>query len=360
MILETTTAMLTAILFQYLLKPPMTNRKKIKIILDKLKIHPSTIKKDLSFKLPLDASFKKIKTNEHMFQDHIHKNVTLTYDPYTHLVHVNILELPEKITYRPNENEKLINFNKTTNVIVGGTTGYGKTNLINVLITDLVLTDPKHTKLYLIDLKEGVEFEKFRKLEQTCQLSTNVETTYHLLQKAMQQLKSIQNKAIKEEWTNINNTRYKDRYYVIIDEAGDLSPESYMDKKEKYMRKECLVMLTHLARIGRAFGFRMVFSSQYTTADVLPRQIKQNADAKICFKIQNEYASEVVLGKGNTEAADLPDIRGRAVKIDGSHKEIIQVPYLNQNYLKKWEVEKCVEREENKDTGSLIEFRDII
>ena len=106
-----------------------------------------------------------------------------------------------------------------------------------------------------------------------------------------------------------------------------------MDPKEKKMHQECQWMLAHLARIGGAFGFRVLFFSQYTTSDVLPRQIKQNADAKIAFKMQNDYASEVVLGEGFTQAADLPKLPGRAIFKDGPDIYELQVPLITDNQM---------------------------
>ena len=38
-------------------------------------------------------------------------------------------------------------------------------------------------------------------------------------------------------------------------------------------------MLSHIARIGGALGFRLIFCTQYPTGDTLPRQVKQNSDA---------------------------------------------------------------------------------
>lgn len=159
-------------------------------------------------------------------------------------------------------------------------------------------------------------------------VATNVVETYRLLRNVINILEEKQTYFRHNNYSNIVDTNIKERHFIIIDEAGDLVPESFMDREEKKIHQECQWMLAHLARIAGAFGFRVLFFSQYTTSDVLPRQIKQNADAKIAFKMQNDYASEVVLGEGNTQAADLPKIPGRAIFKDGPDIYELQVPLI--------------------------------
>jgi len=252
-------------------------------------------------------------------------------------------------------------FDRTPHLIGGGTTRYGKTNLIKSILTSLVLTRPNHTRIHLIDLKAGVEFLRYRTLNQVQNIATSTQETYALLKNVMSQLEHQKQFFQSRHYTNITETSIPDRTYIIVDEAGDLVPESFMSKQEKQICRECQWMLAQIARIGGAFGFRLLFFSQYNTADVLPRQIKQNADAKICFKIQNKYASEVILGEGNTQAAKLPKIPGRAIYMDGIDMHTVQVPKITDkqmfNLLKKEMFED--ERPPNEDIGEFIQFRDI-
>lgn len=256
-------------------------------------------------------------------------------------------------------------FDATPHLVGGGTTRYGKTNLIKVIITSLIMNNPNDVELYLIDLKAGVEFYKFRNLRQVKRVATNVEETYRLLVDLMTKLEEQKSIFREKGWSNIIETPVKRRTFVIIDEAGDLVPEKFMDRKERDMHAECQWMLAHMARIGGAFGFRELFFSQYTTSDVLPRQIKQNCDAKICFKIQNGYSSEVILGEGFTQAADIPKIPGRAIFKDGADLYELQVPLISDAYMQRVlrnyyvnEVAKN-ERSADADTPIAIEFRDI-
>ncbi|WP_228409433.1 FtsK/SpoIIIE domain-containing protein [Radiobacillus deserti] len=253
-------------------------------------------------------------------------------------------------------------FDEVPHLVGGGTTRYGKTNLMKVIMTSLIKSHPEDVELYLVDLKAGVEFGKYRNLKQVKKVATNIQETYDLLLEVCLKLESKQAEARSKGWSNITETKDNKRVFIIVDEAGDIPDEKFMDSEEKQMRQACQWRLAHIARIGGAFGFREIFFSQYTTADVLPRQIKQNADAKICFKIQNGYASEVILGEKNTQAAELPKIRGRAMFKNGPDLIELQVPYISNrvvnHYLKEHE-DGDHEPETNANTGLSIEFRDL-
>lgn len=250
-------------------------------------------------------------------------------------------------------------FDKSPHLAGGGTTRYGKTNLIKSIITSLLVQNPNHINLYLIDLKAGVEFGQFESLQQVHAVATNPQDTHRLLSLVLAKLAVTQDFFRKNHYNNIVHTDIKDRHFIIIDEAGDLVPESFMDKGEKDLHKECQWMLSHLARIGGAFGFRVLFFSQYTTSDVLPRQIKQNCDAKIAFRMQNDYASEVVLGEGFTDAAHLPKIPGRAIFKSGADIYEVQVPLIRDETMNKLLEGFRRERKENEHSEQSIEIRDI-
>lgn len=227
----------------------------------------------------------------------------------------------------------VLDFDKTPHMVGGGTTRYGKTNLTKVIMTDLIRKYGEDVEFYLFDLKKGVEFGRYEHLEQVKGLATDVDEAVELCTKMVEDLdkRMIYFKTMK--WNNIVDSPMKKRTFVIVDEAGELVPESFMSKSQKDKHHKCQAALSHMARIGGGFGFRELFFSQYTTSDVLPRQIKQNANAKICFRIASGYASEVILDKGNTDAAHLKNIPGRAVFIDGPNKCELQVPLITDKQM---------------------------
>ena len=87
----------------------------------------------------------------------------------------------------------------------------------------------------------------------------------------------------------------KDRYFIIVDEVGELNPAEAVTKEEKLLKQQCQTIMSKIARIGAGLGFRQILATQYPTGDVIPRQCKQNSDAKLSFRVQSAIASRVVL-----------------------------------------------------------------
>lgn len=90
--------------------------------------------------------------------------------------------------------------------------------------------------------------------------------------------------------------------------------------------------MSQVARIGAGLGYRQVLATQYPTGDVIPRQCKQNSDAKLCFRVQSGVASKVVLDEVGAE--ELPQIVGRAIYQTADRRQIVQTPMIETKTIK--------------------------
>src|SRR5699024_766475 len=72
-----------------------------------------------------------------------------------------------------------------------------------------------------------------------------------------------------------------------------------------------------------------IFCTQYPTADTLPRQVKQNSDARISFRLPTEVASRVAIDESGAEKLANP---GRAIYRTVGRVEI-QVPYVGDSEI---------------------------
>lgn len=117
----------------------------------------------------------------------------------------------------------------------------------------------------------------------------------------------------------------------IIDEVGELNPLEAVTKEEKKLKQECQTYMSQIARLGAGLGFRQILATQYPTGDVIPRQCKQNSDAKISFRVQSATASRVVLDE--TGAENLPQIKGRAIYQTANKREILQTPLITSEII---------------------------
>lgn len=221
------------------------------------------------------------------------------------------------------------NFDELPHMIVAGTTRYGKSVFLKMLITTLICTQTEHVRFYLLDLKGGLTMNRFSNLEQVVGVATNVQQSLEMLKEIEVEIKKRETEYVSKGYENITESKTKCRDFIIVDEAAELSPDKTpIEKAEKH---ECERILSVIARIGGALGFRLIYATQYPTGDILPRQIKQNAVAKICFKLDTEIASRVVLDEGGAENLPL-GIKGRGIyKTD--HNVIVQTPYIENEFI---------------------------
>ncbi|MCY8231699.1 FtsK/SpoIIIE domain-containing protein [Priestia endophytica] len=222
-------------------------------------------------------------------------------------------------------------FDHTPHTTISGTTRFGKTVMMKVMMTYLIEHHPRDAQFIIIDLKGGLEFDRYKNLQQVKRIASNpIEALYALkqVQKDMNERMALFK---RQGWSNIVDTPLSQRLFVLIDEAAQLTPEKFMEKEEKKTLTQCQSILSEIARLGGALGVRLVYGTQYPTSNVLNGSIKQNADLKISFRLGSDYASKVALDAYGAET--LPsDIKGRALIKTHEVKEV-QVPYLNHEEI---------------------------
>jgi S-DNA-T family DNA segregation ATPase FtsK/SpoIIIE len=202
-----------------------------------------------------------------------------------------------------------------------------------MMMTYLIEHHPDDVEFLIIDMKGGLEFDRYRKIKQVIDVASDPVEAFECLTSIKVLLEQKMAEFKRNGWSNVVNTPIQKRTFIIVDEAAQLVPEKFMEKPMRDLLSYCQSILSEIARIGGALGFRLVFCTQYPTADTLPRQIKQNADLKISFRLPTGYASAVVIDEHGAE--ELPsDIPGRAI-IKTHEKKIVQVPYITDDEMMK-------------------------
>ena len=257
------------------------------------------------------------------------------------------------------------NFETSPHMVLGGATRYGKSNFINGMISSLVKSQPDNVRFYLIDLKGGVEFCDYENMKHTISIAYEPKEAQETLKLAYEHMKLMQQKVRTFGKKNVQEAGIKERCFVIIDEVGELNPTEAVDPEEKKIKIQCQIYMSQIARLGAGLGFRQILASQYTTGDIVPRQCKQNSDAKLCFRVQSGVASKVILDGDGAE--DLPQIKGRAIYQMADKREILQTPMITSHniqeiispYIKKEDIK--LEKEEFKPARrtNLVTFEEV-
>ncbi|EMY4797045.1 MULTISPECIES: FtsK/SpoIIIE domain-containing protein [Bacillus] len=308
------------------------------------------------YRLPVGMPSKIIQKVEDVVSEGLSKPVRIQYDNYKLNIRVFYKDVPDKWDWEVGlikkgkwqvpmgqSLERLIyhDFDKTPHMALGGLTRMGKTVFLKNVFTSLTLAQPEHIHLYIIDLKGGLEFGSYKHLKQVDSVAEKPIEAFMVLSDILRKMEEKMQYMKARHYTNVVETDMKERYFIIVDEGAELCPDKSMKKEKQKLLGACQQMLSHIARIGGALGFRLIFCTQYPTGDTLPRQVKQNSDAKLGFRLPTQTASGVVIDESGLES--IKSIPGRAIFKTDRLTEI-QVPYISNeimwNHLKQYEVEK--------------------
>ncbi|TLS53375.1 cell division protein FtsK [Paenibacillus antri] len=221
-------------------------------------------------------------------------------------------------------------FDQIPHMVVAGTTRYGKSVFLKNVITTLVTTKAKDARFTLLDLKGGLAFSRFRDLRQVETVAKDVDESLAALTKVHEEIKRRQREFLAKGYEDITEANLKQRHFIVIDEGAELASAGETNTELKRKKAQCEHIVAEIARIGGGLGYRLIYCTQYPTADTLPRQAKQNSNARVCFRLETDVASRVVLDE--TGAESLPLIKGRAI-YRTDRKLIVQTPYIENAFI---------------------------
>lgn len=301
-------------------------------------IHFKDIKKlkDLKWDTTIFKQLKKIFTKTKM----LNKEVEIEYDG---MLKVKVFEGPmdEKIPWNkemlePGTWKVLIgkkrteliyhDFDKTKHLIIAGVPGSGKSVVMKLIITSLILSQPNNVTFSLIDLKGGPAFSRFKNCKQVKNFAVNNSEALDVLKKVEEDMERVyQDVLVSKGFEDITEAGIKERHFLVIDEAADLAGD---DKAVK--------ILTNIVRKGRGAGHYVIYATQYPTVQTVASQIKRNIPARLSYVLDSAIASNAVLDTNGAE--DLPDdIPGRGIykiaKINHFQTILITNPEIDKQIM---------------------------
>lgn len=184
---------------------------------------------------------------------------------------------------------------KMPHLLIAGTTGSGKSNLLHSIICSLAFKE--NIKLALIDPK-NVEFTYYQDLKQLLYPVVNysddaLAVLSDLVNEMDQRFKKISRKSAKNI-QEYNKKRSKKLPYIvlIIDEFADLMQIS---------KKEFQTKLSRLAQKSRACGIHIIIATQRPSTNIVTGTIKANFPARVSCKVASAVDSRVVLDRNGAE-----------------------------------------------------------
>lgn len=182
-------------------------------------------------------------------------------------------------------------------ILIGGTTGSGKSELLQSLIASLaVLNRPDRLCFVLMDYKGGAAFKECADLPHTAGLVTDLDA--HLTQRALTSLTAELRR--RESLFAAVGAKDLDEYEASL--AADASPPMVprlvlVVDEFRVLAEELPAFLSGLVRIaavGRSLGVHVVLATQ-RPAGVVSSDIKANVNLRIALRVRDRVDSEDVV-----------------------------------------------------------------
>jgi S-DNA-T family DNA segregation ATPase FtsK/SpoIIIE len=227
-------------------------------------------------------------------------------------------------------NPVVANIAKMPHVLIAGTTGSGKSVLVNSFISSLLFrASPAEVKLILIDPKR-VELTGYNGIPHLMTpVIVEVEKILASLKWAMDEMdrryKTFADSGVRniDSYNELAGFQSLPYIIILIDELADLMAFAPVDVEDAIAR---------LAQMARATGIHLVVSTQRPSVDVITGLIKANIPCRIAFNVSSMIDSRVILDTpgaekllGRGDMLYIPPDQAKPTRIQGafvSDKEV--------------------------------------
>lgn len=232
----------------------------------------------------------------------------------------------------------IVDISKMPHCLVAGTTGSGKSILINTFITSLLFRNsPEELKLILVDPKR-VELSNFNGIPHLLTpVITEPEKILSALKWSMAEMdrryKLFQSVGVRNiaGYNEMSGFQALPNIVIFVDELADLMI---------FAPVEVEGAITRIAQLARATGIHLVVATQRPSVDVITGLIKANIPCRIAFNVSSMVDSRVILDTpgaekllGRGDMLFLPPDASKPVRIQGAYTSDAEINNLIK-YLK--------------------------
>lgn len=253
--------------------------------------------------------------------------------------------------------QKYVVHSVAQHALISGITQSGKSSLLRtMLVSSMVKYTPENINFYLVDFKEGVEFETFSRYKlpwiKVVALNTQREFALVILQSLASEFKRRADKMREHSVSNIGNVPGEKfpRIVFVFDEVQELLREN------DTITNECVSILAQLVSEGAAMNINIILTSQdFTNCNGLDR-LTANMAIRIAFKGSPASAKKIMgdgfsvdqLEQGDSGYAAINAASGASGKTN-----FFQVGYLSREELNEY-LSKLATAMQNKEANTQI------
>lgn len=216
--------------------------------------------------------------------------------------------------------------------LLAGKPGAGKSYTLHSIILSLAMRyAPDELEMYLLDFKEGVEFQIYVDPERSensnlseelnedkalphakvISIESDREFSLSVLKAVQEEIEKRGNKfkfagvSSLKEYRQKTNEKFP-RILVVIDEF------QYMFQESDNITRQLNLIFEDITRRGRAFGVHLLIASQSPNVPNMSRSVYSFIELRMAMQMDKNTANSV-LAEGNTDAVDLLDKPGKVI-----------------------------------------------
>ena len=209
-----------------------------------------------------------------------------------------------------------VNLAHIPHILLGGSTGSGKSVLLKLLLMQAL---HKGAEVYIADFKGGVDFPKvWHEKCRMCFTEEDLRDTLDQLAAVLEYRKSAFKALGCPNIDAYNETTEQPlpRLIFACDEVAEMLDKTGADNERKKLLAQIENKLSTIARQGRAFGIHLILATQRPDATIIPGQIRNNMDFRVCGRADS-VLSQIILDNTNAAEQIPKDARGRFITGDG-------------------------------------------
>ena len=195
-----------------------------------------------------------------------------------------------------NGNIKLLDLKESSNILISGSTGSGKTMLLSSIICSILYkAHPNEVKLIIIDTKNGAESNFFMNIPHLLiPPVTNIMEAHAVLKWIMTDLQNRYNVIVEKNCSNINEYNQRTEIteklpdiVVIIDEFEELCESEFKAEIEELM--------FNITRNAEKAGIHFIVATTKPESKIISGRAKSNFLTRIAFKASLVIDSQLTI-----------------------------------------------------------------
>lgn len=206
--------------------------------------------------------------------------------------------------------------NTNTSILVAGTAGSGKSNILNILLCAMLQQSPELVRFALLDPKK-VELHRYKNVPHCEAYSDTIAGMENILKAA---LDLIEDRLDRMQAQNVR-TFYGTRIYIVIDEMSDLMLTSAKANR----------LITRIAQLGRAANVLLLTATQHPSREIIPSLIQSNIDLRIGLHTAGKIESRVI----GIEGLEKLPRNGEAKILYNGITDHYTIPYITDEQIDK-------------------------